>query len=92
MMMILRKITTSHHLRQNKSLFYQPSIHVIYHHQYAHHHTYVPRLNQFSMHPSQILEVKQEVLRSNAAELATKVSKILKLDEPDKIREAVDKL
>jgi phosphoenolpyruvate-protein phosphotransferase (PTS system enzyme I) len=49
-------------------------------------------LNQFSMHPSQILEVKQEVLRSNAAELAVKVGKILKLDESDKIREAVAKL
>ncbi|GAB2898060.1 phosphoenolpyruvate--protein phosphotransferase [Uliginosibacterium flavum] len=49
-------------------------------------------LHQFSMHPSQILEVKQEILRSNSAELAIKVAKILKLDEPDKIREAVDRL
>jgi phosphotransferase system enzyme I (PtsI) len=49
-------------------------------------------LRQFSMHPTQILEVKQEILRSDAAELAIKVGRLLKLDEPDKIREAVDKL
>ncbi|MDP5238527.1 phosphoenolpyruvate--protein phosphotransferase [Uliginosibacterium sp. 31-16] len=49
-------------------------------------------LQQFSMHPTQILEVKQEILRSNSADLALKVAKILKLEEPDKIREAVEKL
>ena len=49
-------------------------------------------LRQFSMHPAQILEVKQEILRSDASELATKVGRLLKLDEPDKIREAVERL
>jgi phosphotransferase system enzyme I (PtsI) len=49
-------------------------------------------LRQFSMHPTQILEVKQEILRSDAAELTVKVGRILKMDEPDKIREAVEKL
>jgi len=49
-------------------------------------------LRQFSMHPAQILQVKQEVLLADAGELAIKVSKLLRLDEPDKVREAVAKL
>lgn len=49
-------------------------------------------LQKFSMHPTQILEIKQEILRANSAELVQKVSKILKLDEPEKIREAVNAL
>ncbi len=49
-------------------------------------------LQQFSMHPSQILEIKQEILRANATDLSLKVAKILKMDEPEKIREAVEKL
>ncbi|MBK7662898.1 MAG: phosphoenolpyruvate--protein phosphotransferase [Sterolibacteriaceae bacterium] len=49
-------------------------------------------LRQFSMHPAQILEVKQEVLRSDAAELGAKVARALRFDEPDRLREALDKL
>lgn len=49
-------------------------------------------LEQFSMQPTQILEVKQEILRSDAAALAPKVAKLLKLDEPDKLREATERL
>lgn len=49
-------------------------------------------LREFSMYPAQILEVKQEILRADAGELASRVARILKLDEPDKIREAVEKL
>lgn len=49
-------------------------------------------LMQFSMHPTQILSVKQEILRSDSTDLALKVGKLLRLDEPDKIREAVEKL
>jgi phosphotransferase system enzyme I (PtsI) len=49
-------------------------------------------LRTFSMHPAQILEVKQEVLRSDSAELGSKVSKILRQDEPERIGEAVGKL
>ena len=43
-------------------------------------------LRQFSMHPAQILEVKQEVLRSDAAELGAKVARALRFDEPDRLR------
>ena len=49
-------------------------------------------LQQFSMHPTQILSVKQEILRSDSTDLALKVGKLLRLDEPEKIREAVEKL
>ncbi|MCX7157234.1 MAG: phosphoenolpyruvate--protein phosphotransferase [Rhodocyclales bacterium] len=49
-------------------------------------------LRQFSMHPSQLLEVKQQVMMADASQLAVRVAKILKLDESDKISEQVDKL
>jgi phosphotransferase system enzyme I (PtsI) len=49
-------------------------------------------LKQFSMHPSQIYEVKQEVLRSDVAELRNKVSRLLRLDDPDKLREQVERI
>jgi phosphotransferase system enzyme I (PtsI) len=49
-------------------------------------------LRQFSMHPAQILEVKQQVMKADAAQLALRVAKLLKLDEPDKIAEQLDKL
>jgi phosphotransferase system enzyme I (PtsI) len=49
-------------------------------------------LRFFSMHPAQLLEIKQQVLMSNAGQLATRVSRILRLDEPERIREQVLKL
>ena len=49
-------------------------------------------LRQFSMHPSQLLEVKQQVVMCDAEQLALKVARILKLEEPDKIREQVARL
>jgi phosphotransferase system enzyme I (PtsI) len=49
-------------------------------------------LRIFSMHPSQILKVKNRVLRSDVNELAPNVRKILRLDEPAKLREALDRL
>jgi phosphotransferase system enzyme I (PtsI) len=49
-------------------------------------------LRQFSMHPTQLLEVKQQVMMSDAAQLAVRVAKLLKSDEPDKIGEQLDKL
>jgi phosphotransferase system enzyme I (PtsI) len=49
-------------------------------------------LRQFSMHPSQVLEVKQQVVMADAEQLALKVGRILRLEEPDKIREQVDRL
>lgn len=49
-------------------------------------------LRQFSMHPGQILEVKQRVMQSNVAELAPAVRRLLRLEEPGKIREQLERL
>jgi phosphoenolpyruvate-protein phosphotransferase (PTS system enzyme I) len=49
-------------------------------------------LRQFSMHPSLILEIKQQVVMSDAEQLTTKVSRILRTEEPDRLREMVERL
>ncbi|WP_068636847.1 phosphoenolpyruvate--protein phosphotransferase [Thauera butanivorans] len=49
-------------------------------------------LRNFSMHPGNILEIKQQVLRADLGDLAPKVQRILKADEPARIREAVERL
>ncbi len=49
-------------------------------------------LREFSMHPAQLLEVKQQVMMADATQLAVRVAKILKLDEPDKIGDQMEKL
>ncbi len=49
-------------------------------------------LREFSMHPAQLLEVKQQVMMADAKQLAVRVAKILKLDEPEKISEQMEKL
>jgi phosphoenolpyruvate-protein phosphotransferase (PTS system enzyme I) len=49
-------------------------------------------LRQFSMHPSQILEVKSRVLKADVSELAPLVRRMLRLEEPQKLRESLEKL
>ena len=49
-------------------------------------------LRIFSMHPSQILKVKSRVLKSEVNDLAPNVRKMLRLDEPQKLLEALEKL
>jgi len=49
-------------------------------------------LRIFSMHPSQVLEVKSKVLKANVSELTPNVRRMLRFDEPGKLREALDKL
>ncbi len=49
-------------------------------------------LRIFSMHPSQILKVKNRVLKSDINELAPNVRRMLRLDEPGKLLEALEKL
>jgi len=49
-------------------------------------------LRQFSMHPSQILEVKQQVVMADAMALSTKVTRLLRGEEPDKLREQLERL
>jgi phosphotransferase system enzyme I (PtsI) len=49
-------------------------------------------LRQFSMHPTQLLEVKQQIVMADTEQLAAKVAKILRCDEPERIRELVERL
>jgi len=49
-------------------------------------------LRNFSMHPANILEIKQQVLRADVGELAPRVQRIIKMDEQSKVREAVLRL
>ena len=49
-------------------------------------------LRQFSMHPAHILEVKQKVMQSNVSELIPIVRRMLRLEEPARIREQLEKL
>jgi phosphotransferase system enzyme I (PtsI) len=49
-------------------------------------------LRQFSMHPACLLEVKQQVLKSNLRDIAPAASKMLRTDDPDKLRSLLAKL
>ena len=49
-------------------------------------------LRSFSMHPGNILEIKQQILRADLGELAPKVQRILKMDEPARVRDAAQRL
>ncbi|MGH8711451.1 MAG: phosphoenolpyruvate--protein phosphotransferase, partial [Burkholderiales bacterium] len=49
-------------------------------------------LRQFSMHPAHLLSVKQQVLRTNIPEITGLTQKILKADEPEKVRELLSRL
>jgi phosphotransferase system enzyme I (PtsI) len=49
-------------------------------------------LRQFSMHPAQMLAVKQEILRSDVARCTAIAKKIMAQSEPAKIRALIDSL
>jgi len=49
-------------------------------------------LRNFSMHPSQILEVKQQVLRSDLVELGPEIRRMLRYEEPQRIQEYLEKI
>ena len=49
-------------------------------------------LKQFSMHPAQLLAVKQEVLRSDLSQCEALAKKIVAASEPDRIRALVERL
>ena len=44
-------------------------------------------LKQFSMHPAQLLSVKQKILQSSLAECEDAVKRMLRTEEPEKLRE-----
>lgn len=49
-------------------------------------------LRQFSMHPAQLLGIKQRILTSSLAEIVPLTQKILRADDPLKIRELLRRL
>jgi phosphotransferase system enzyme I (PtsI) len=49
-------------------------------------------LRQLSMHPACLLEVKQQVLKSKLRDIAPQVSKMLRADDPDKLRAMLARL
>jgi phosphotransferase system enzyme I (PtsI) len=49
-------------------------------------------LREFSMHPAQLLSIKQEILGSDLGKIALQTKKILRAVEPAAIAEAVEKL
>jgi phosphoenolpyruvate-protein phosphotransferase (PTS system enzyme I) len=49
-------------------------------------------LRQFSMHPSQILEIKQQVVMADSIALSNKVGRLLRSEDPERLREQLEKL
>ena len=49
-------------------------------------------LRKFSMHPANLLSVKQVVLNTNLDRIATLTSRILRADDPDKIHDLLQQL
>ncbi|HNC42450.1 MAG TPA: phosphoenolpyruvate--protein phosphotransferase, partial [Nitrosomonas sp.] len=49
-------------------------------------------LKQFSMYPAQILTIKQEILKSHLPSIRPLTKKILKAEEPEKIRQLLSRL
>jgi len=49
-------------------------------------------LRNFSMHPSQLLAIKERILRTNLAEVQTLAQRVLRASEPAKTRELLAKL
>ena len=49
-------------------------------------------LRQFSMHPAHLLTVKQQVLKSDLAEVTQLASRMLKTDDPDKVSALLERM
>ncbi len=49
-------------------------------------------LRQFSMHPANLLAIKQQVLKSDLGDLARLANRILRADDPEKAKRLLDKL
>jgi len=49
-------------------------------------------LRTFSMHPSQILEIKQNILMADVGQLTVKVNRLLRHEETEKVRESLLKI
>jgi phosphotransferase system enzyme I (PtsI) len=49
-------------------------------------------LRQYSMHPAQLFEVKQQIMRSDLRNLRRRVSRLLQVDDPLRLRALLEKL
>jgi phosphotransferase system enzyme I (PtsI) len=49
-------------------------------------------LRNFSMHPSQLLAIKERILRTNLAEVQALAQRVLRASDPVKTRELLAKL
>ena len=49
-------------------------------------------LRNFSMHPSQLLAIKERILRTNLAEVQALAQRVLRASDPVKTRELLGKL
>jgi phosphotransferase system enzyme I (PtsI) len=49
-------------------------------------------LREFSMHPASLLRVKQEILRSDATQLAPRVARLLNCADPVRVRSQLARL
>jgi len=49
-------------------------------------------LRQFSMHPAQLLNVKQQVLKSDLTLVNTLANRMLKTDDPDKLQQLLERM
>jgi phosphotransferase system enzyme I (PtsI) len=49
-------------------------------------------LRQFSMHPAQLLSIKQQVLRSDIEDVTQLAHRMLKTDDPDKLQGLLEKM
>ena len=49
-------------------------------------------LRQFSMHPAQLLSIKQQVLRSDIEDVTQLANRMLKTDDPDKLQGLLEKM
>ena len=49
-------------------------------------------LRQFSMHPAQLLSVKQQVLKSDLTLVNTLANRMLKTDDPEKLHQLLERM
>src|SRR5690554_1326538 len=49
-------------------------------------------LREFSMHPANILEIKQQILRADHIDLEPRVQRLMRLEDPARLRDAVLRL
>jgi phosphotransferase system enzyme I (PtsI) len=49
-------------------------------------------LRQFSMHPAQLLSVKQQVLKSDLTQVNTLANRMLKTDDPERLQQLLERM